>query len=151
LFENSNQENNLISFLQEQKSFLDKQVVKILFESDYAPLKLARFIDRLDPFLFGINYDIGNSAALGFKSQEEFAAYGLRIMNVHIKDRILGGTTVPLGRGNASFDEVFAALAKINYDGNFILQTARAINGDHANILCIYRDMTLNWLKSYAT
>ena len=148
--ENINQENNLISFLQNQAIFLVKHNIKILFESDYTPLELARFIGRLDPFLFGINYDIGNSAALGFKPQEEFLAYGSRIMNVHIKDRILGGTTVPLGKGNANFNEIFSSLAKINYQGNLILQTARAIDENHATILSAYRDMTINWLQTYA-
>ena len=148
--ENLNQENNLIFFLQEHAEFLAAKNIKILFESDYSALELARFIDRLDPNLFGINYDIGNSAALGFKPSEEIASYGLRIMNVHIKDRMLGGTTVPLGKGNACFDEIFTELSKINYQGNFILQTARAIDENHANILSSYRDMTINWLKNYA-
>jgi hexulose-6-phosphate isomerase len=104
----------------------------------------------LDSSLFGINYDIGNSAALGFNPQEEFAAYGARIVNVHIKDRMLGGTTVPLGTGSANFDAVFEALAKVNYRGNFILQTARAVDGNHSSSLSTYRDMAVNWLKRYA-
>ena len=148
--ENSRQENNLIFFLQEHAEFLITQDIKILFESDYSPLELAKFIDRFDPNLFGINYDIGNSAALGFKPREEIKSYGLRIMNVHIKDRILGGTTVPLGKGNADFCEIFAELGKINYQGNFILQTARAVDENHSMILSNYRDMTINWLKNYA-
>jgi hexulose-6-phosphate isomerase len=122
----------------------------VLFESDYTPQELSRFIARLDSSLFGINYDIGNSAALGFNPQEEFAAYGARIVNVHIKDRMLGGTTVPLGTGSANFDAVFEALAKVNYRGNFILQTARAVDGNHSSSLSTYRDMAVNWLKRYA-
>ena len=121
------------------------------FESDYKPQELERFIARLNPILFGINYDIGNSAALGFNPQEEFAAYGPRVINVHVKDRVLGGATVPLGSGSANFDAVFAALSQSNYQGNFILQTARAANGNHADTLCTYRDMTIDWLKLHAT
>lgn len=148
--ENMAQEDDLVAFLKSQSGFLVAHGLKVLFESDYVPQELARFIARLDSSLFGINYDIGNSAALGFNSQEEFAAYGARIVNVHIKDRILGGTTVPLGTGSANFDTVFAALTKNNYQGNFILQTARAADGNHANILSTYRDMTVNWLKQNA-
>ncbi|CAN1513722.1 IolE Sugar phosphate isomerases/epimerases [Methylophilaceae bacterium] len=148
--ESLSQENNLIFFLEEHAELLITQGIKILFESDYAPLDLAKFIARLDPNLFGINYDIGNSAALGFKPKEEIASYGLRIMNIHIKDRILGGTTVPLGMGNANFSEIFSELSKINYQGNFILQTARAADENHSKILSNYRDMTINWLKNYA-
>jgi L-ribulose-5-phosphate 3-epimerase len=148
--ENMAQEDALVNFLQSQAGFLAARGLKVLFESDYLPQELARFISRLDPILFGINYDIGNSAALGFNPLEEFAAYGIRIVNVHVKDRVLGGTTVRLGTGSANFDVVFNALAQINYQGNFILQTARAIDGNHSNVLCNYRDMTLNWLKQYA-
>ena len=148
--EDVDQENNLVAFLEGQTDFLALHGLKVVFESDYAPQELARFIARLDPALFGINYDIGNSAALGFNPQDEFAAYGSRIINVHVKDRVLGGTTVPLGTGNANFDAVFTALTQINYQGNFILQTARAADGNHADILCTFRDMTIKWLQRHA-
>ncbi|OGO29027.1 MAG: xylose isomerase [Chloroflexi bacterium RBG_16_52_11] len=147
--ENTEQENTLVDFLENQTEFLASHALKVVFESDFAPVELARFISRLDPALFGINYDIGNSAALGFNPQEEFAAYGARIVNVHVKDRVLGGTTVPMGTGSANFDAVFAALAKIKYQGNFILQTARADDGNHANTLCAYRDTTRSWIQQY--
>ena len=148
--ENMAQEDDLVAFLESQSGFLVAHRLKVLFESDFVPQELARFIARLDSSLFGINYDIGNSAALGFNPQEEFAAYGTRIVNVHIKDRVLGGTTVPLGTGSANFDAVFAELAKVNYQGNFILQTARALDGNHSSSLSTYLDMTINWLKRYA-
>ena len=148
--ESADQEDNLVAFLERQADFLVAHGLKVLFESDYAPQELARFIARLDTALFGINYDIGNSAALGFKPQEEFEAYGPRIVNIHIKDRVFGGTTVALGTGSADFDSVFAAISQIKYQGNFILQTARAADGNHANSLCIYRNMTINWLKHHA-
>jgi L-ribulose-5-phosphate 3-epimerase len=148
--EDEDQEDNLVAFLESQADFLAGHGLKVVFESDYVPKELARFIARLDSTLFGINYDIGNSAALGFNTHEEFVEYGPRIVNVHVKDRVLGGTTVPLGAGSANFDAVFAALAQINYQGNFILQTARAGDGNHADTLCTFRDMTINWLKRYA-
>jgi hexulose-6-phosphate isomerase len=122
----------------------------VAFESEFAPVDLARFIGRLDPVLFGINYDIGNSAALGFNPSEEISAYGQRIINVHVKDRVLGGTTVPLGAGNADFETVFKELARLSYAGNYILQTARAPDGDHAKALRRYRNMTVDWIENYA-
>ena len=119
--------------------------MKIVFESDFGPNQLAAFIDRLPRDAFGINYDIGNSAALGFSPSDEIGSYGHRIDNVHVKDRKLHGTTVPLGTGNADFSAVFSALRKISYDGNFILQTARADDGDHVGAIASYRDMTMGW------
>ncbi|MCP9451758.1 MAG: sugar phosphate isomerase/epimerase [Nitrospira sp.] len=145
--ENSAQEESLIAGLKEIEPLLRGEM-KIIFESDYPPTQLADFIDRFPAARFGINYDIGNSASLGFDPEEEIGAYGHRIVNVHVKDRILGGTTVPLGSGHANFRAVFRALKYCGYSGNFILQTARAADGDHAGTLCHYRDMVWEWLKA---
>lgn len=148
--ENIKQENNLVAFLENQLNFISGCDIKIAFESDYEPFELVRFIDRLDPILFGVNYDIGNSAAFGFNPELEFSLYGTRVINVHIKDRKFAGTTVPLGEGDANFDMVFAALSKISYQGNYILQTARANNNNHLEKLINYRDMTFEWLNNNA-
>ena len=147
--ESRNQEDALVTFLESQARIFSAKGIRVIFESDYPPKELARFIGRLEPAVFGINYDIGNSAALGFLPDDEFAAYGDRIMNVHVKDRVLGGTTVALGTGNADFQAVFSALSRIRYPGNCILQTARATDGHHAETLRTYRDMTLGWMQSY--
>lgn len=118
--------------------------MKIAFESDFPPDRLANFISTLDPEVYGINYDIGNSAACQYDPVEEMDAYGKRIINVHIKDRLAGGHTVPLGKGNADFIQVFSILNKLKYKGNYIFQTARAVNDDHVNVLNLYRDFVMN-------
>lgn len=124
---------------------LDELGLSIVFESDFAPRALARFIAQLGP-AFGVNYDIGNSASLGFDPMEEINAYGARIRNVHVKDRVRGGTTVPLGTGNADLAAVFRALGRARYSGNYVLQTARAVDGDHCGALVRYREMTERWI-----
>jgi hexulose-6-phosphate isomerase len=143
------QEDTLVGFLLSQVEYFQARGSRVIFESDFAPAELARFISRLPKETFGINYDIGNSAALGFNPKEELEAYGNRIVNVHVKDRVLGGTTVPLGTGNAQFEVVFAELARLGYAGKFILQTARAADDSHAQTLCRYRDMTLAWMTRF--
>lgn len=120
--------------------------VKVVFESDYAPKELAHFIDRL-PAQFGINYDSGNSAALGYDPTEELRAYGKRVYNVHIKDRVLGGTTVALGTGNTDFAKVFKGLKEAGYHGNYILQTARAEDGTHNETLARYKKFVEDYLN----
>ena len=145
--ENNQQEDRLVDFLLSHEQYFEHKRIKILFESDFEPLDLKRFINRLPSDRFGINYDIGNSAALGFDPRTEFAAYGSRIVNVHVKDRILGGTTVPLGSGNADFGAVFSELKKVKYAGNYILQTARAGDGGHVAAIAKYRDMVLGWIS----
>jgi L-ribulose-5-phosphate 3-epimerase len=147
--DNTEQEKVLVEFLLSQEHFFAELDIQVIFESDFVPEELLRFIDRLPILRFGINYDIGNSAALGFDPCDEFAAYGSRVMNLHVKDRLLCGTTVPLKRGAAKFEVVFAELAKVNFQGNFILQTARAVNGNHAEVLSSYRDMTQHWIHQF--
>jgi L-ribulose-5-phosphate 3-epimerase len=148
--ENAEQEIRLIQFLESKENFFLSHKLKIAFESDFGPKELSRFIRKLNPSVFGINYDIGNSAALGFDPMEEFYEYGEHVMNVHIKDRKLRGTTVPLGLGNANFEIIFSELSRLSYKGNYILQTARAIGEEHAEVLAEYRDQTLAWLENYA-
>lgn len=147
--ENTEQERNLLDGLASLTGFLRANAMQIVFESDFPPQRLADFLSPLPEDAYGINYDVGNSAALGYDPEEEIAAYGKRIVNVHIKDRVLHGTTVPLGEGNADFPRVFRALKAAGYAGNFILQTARARDGDHAAALCRYRDMVQGWIGQY--
>lgn len=109
--------------------------LRIAFESDLPPTSLAAFIDGFPADLFGINFDIGNSASLGWDPVEEISLLAPRIVNVHVKDRVLGGTTVPLGTGAADLPKVFALLRAARYGGNFILQTARAADGEHVETI----------------
>ncbi|MBF0380661.1 MAG: sugar phosphate isomerase/epimerase [Magnetococcales bacterium] len=144
--DNLKQEDNLITFLTDKMHEFKKLGVVITFESDFAPDELKRFIKRLPNEQFGINYDIGNSGALGFNFEDEINAYGQRVLNVHVKDRLLGGTTVPLGEGNAQLQKTIAKFESIGYRGNYILQTARAVDNNHLAILCNYRDMVHTWM-----
>lgn len=148
--ENESQEDYLVTFLMDHASKFQLNNQKIVFESDFDPGRLHEFIQRFDSRNFGINYDVGNSAALGYNVDDEFNAYGKNIMNVHIKDRKYNGTTVPLGQGDANFDKVFKNLSKFSYQGNLILQTARALDDNHIEPLVKYRNMTKEWMNYFA-
>ena len=128
-------------------SILQQYEMKIVFESDFPPGRLMDFISNFTPECYGINYDIGNSAGLGYNPEEEIEAYGNRILNVHVKDRLLHGTTVPLGSGNADIPKVLKILNTINYSGNYVLQTARAKDTNHKGVLCGYRDQVIEWME----
>lgn len=103
--------------------------IELHLETDLAPLEFAKLLDKVqDPFV-KVNYDSGNSSSLGYAPEEEFAAYGNRVGSVHIKDRIRGGGTLPLGTGDADFPALFAALERIGYKGDITLQVARSEPG----------------------
>jgi hexulose-6-phosphate isomerase len=140
---NRAQEDGLVATLLE---FAPRLTATLAFESDYAPAELARFIARLPASRFGINYDIGNSASLGYAPAAEIAAYGGRIVNVHVKDRKRGGTTVPLGTGDADLVDAIARIERLGYGGGYVLQTARADDGDDVGAATRYRDMTAGWI-----
>jgi hexulose-6-phosphate isomerase len=119
--------------------------IQIAFECDLNPERLLDFISKFDRNYFGINYDIGNSASLGFDPNKEFKAYGSRITNVHVKDRKLNGSTIPLGEGDADFLRIFRLLHEENYQGNLILQTARSKEGKDAEVLVKYKKLVERW------
>lgn len=148
--ETAAQEAVLVDVLAERTADLRRRGVLVAFESDYAPDTLRHFIERLPAEAYAINYDIGNSAALGYDCGEEIVAYADRIAHVHVKDRVRGGTTVPLGTGAAEIGRAIRLLEQNGYAGNYVLQTARAADGDHAGALARYQDMVLGWIAAGA-
>ncbi len=83
--------------------------INLSLEADLAAQPFAELLARFDSRRVTVNYDIGNSAALGFDPAEELACYGERISDIHIKDRVLGGGSVPLGAGHTQFERFFKA------------------------------------------
>ena len=104
--------------------------IELHLETDLAAADFRDLLGRVSHPLVKVNYDTGNSASLGYHPHEEFRAYGDRIGSVHVKDRVLGGGTVPLGTGDADFAAVFAGLREQRYAGDIVLQVARGTAGD---------------------
>lgn len=136
---------NLLNVCNDMIKYLKKYGIRLIFESDLPPLELKKFISLFDKKYFGINYDVGNSASLNYKINDEFKSYGNYIFNIHIKDRKKFGGTVRLGKGNANFKCLFKNLKKIDYKNNLILQTARSKTNKHMNEIKI----NLNYLKKF--
>jgi L-ribulose-5-phosphate 3-epimerase len=108
---------------------IDATNVEVHLETALAPADFAALLGRLQHPRVRVNYDSGNSASLGYRPAEEFAAYGLRVGSVHLKDRKFAAGTVPLGEGDTDFDALFDALVAVRYQGDFILQVARGADG----------------------
>lgn len=96
-------------------------------ETDLGPVPFAQLIGRLNSPFIKVNYDSGNSAALGYDPREEFAAYGAHISVLHIKDRVRGGGSVFLGTGDSDLDYVFSALGKGINPSMITLQASRQL------------------------
>jgi len=143
--ETDGEEASLVDGLVYLTPLLAETGVKVAFESDRPPQPLADFIEGFPRQHFGINFDIGNSAGMGWPPEVEIPLLADRMLNVHVKDRTLHGTTVPLGQGNADLPRVFKLLKAAGYEGSYILQTARAADGDHVTAAARYRQAVLDW------
>ena len=121
--------NLFIDKLSQLIPYAEKEGINFSLETDLDPQSFVELLDCFDSDRVTVNYDIGNSAALGYDSIEELDAYGSRITDIHIKDRILGGGPVLLGTGDADFDKFFNKLAEFNYKGPFIMQAYRDDEG----------------------
>jgi len=130
-------ENALIDLLRLFASDAESLGIELHLETDLPPVRFANLMARLPEPVFKVNYDSGNSASHGYNVTQEFEAYGSRIGSLHIKDRVLGGSTVPLGTGNADFKALRAALNAVGYDDDVILQVARELEGNE-----------LEWIRS---
>ena len=99
------------------------------------------------PISNGVPVHMGLTLGQLDRPEEEISAYAPRILNVHVKDRLLGGTTVPLGTGAADLAKTIRLIEQSGYRGQYVLQTARATDGDHPGVLARYRDMTVSWIE----
>lgn len=128
----------------------ERHGVELHLETDLDPNAFRALLKRLEHPLIKVNYDAGNSASLGYRPEEEFAAYGARIGSFHIKDRRLAATTVPLGQGDADFASLREQLLKFDYRGDFVLQVARGEAADEPRWLAEMAELASNWLRGTA-
>ena len=103
--------------------------VRLCLETDLPPRLFGDFLRSIDSSSVSINYDTGNSAALGYDFNEELAEYRFAITDLHIKDRLLGGGSITLGEGDVDFNGFFQALGKFDYKGPIIIQAYRDDEG----------------------
>ena len=115
--------------------------INLSLETDLAPAPFVELLEKLNSPKVTVNYDTGNSSALGYDPAEELLAYGNRISDIHIKDRKYKGGSVVLGTGDTQFESFFKALSKINYHGPFIMQAYRDDEG-----IEVFKKQ-LSWIK----
>ena len=115
----------LISVTQDAFKLAEEIGINVSLETDLNAKEFKKLLEKINLDHVKANYDIGNSASLGYEPLEELENYGQKILNVHVKDRKLGSTTVPLGTGDADIRYVFEKLDEIGYTGGITMQAAR--------------------------
>ncbi|WP_342651035.1 sugar phosphate isomerase/epimerase family protein [Pseudomonas sp. REB1044] len=128
----------------------EKYGVELHLETDLGPQAFAELLECLEHPLVKVNYDSGNSASLGYRPADEFSAYGARVGSFHIKDRMLGGGTVPLGQGDTDFPALREQLIVHGYRGDFVLQVARGVTDDEVRWLSDAAALAAAWLRGEA-
>ena len=119
------EQSQVISNLEKILPLLEEYDVFLTLETDLPPTSFNALILSFNHPNIKANYDVGNSASLGYDMKEELNLYGDLIYNIHIKDRKYCGGTVPLGEGDVDFELFFNLLQKINYNSELIIQGAR--------------------------
>ncbi len=117
--------------------------VTLVFETSLPPEKFRDFLSYFDHPAAMANYDMGNSASLGYNPHEELNLYGDMVATVHVKDRVFHGKSVPLGEGDTDFSTCFSLLKDKNYTGPFFLQVARGSDEFE------WTKMNLAWVKKF--
>lgn len=117
--------------------------INLSLETDLDPVRFAALLARLPNHHVTVNYDIGNSASWGYDPEAEWAAYGTRVSDVHIKDRVLGGGSVVLGTGNAHIPKVLELMRHHDFRGPVIMQAFRDDEG-----LAVFGQQ-LDWLRRH--
>jgi hexulose-6-phosphate isomerase len=120
-----------VAILREAGKVAHTSGVELHVECDLAPKSFRALLDEVGEASVKANYDMGNSASLGFHPREELPLVAPHLGSVHVKDRKRGGGTVPLGTGDADLAEAFAQIRAANFDRWLVLQVARNEAVDH--------------------
>jgi L-ribulose-5-phosphate 3-epimerase len=142
------EEAQVVQVLRRVLGHAEKADIELHLETSLDPKRFASLLAKLPHLYLKANYDSGNSASLGYDVREEIAAYGDRIGSVHIKDRVRGGGTVPLGTGNAEIPVLLSLLFRMGYKGDFVMQIARGEAGKELAWIRHNREVVLNQLQA---
>ncbi|HEX4749980.1 MAG TPA: sugar phosphate isomerase/epimerase family protein [Bryobacteraceae bacterium] len=146
--QNDLQRERVTRILDRALPFAEASGIELHLETSLPPADFVALLRKIDSPWVKVNYDSGNSSSLGYDPAREFAAYGDRVGSIHIKDRVRGGGTVPLGLGDADFARLFQAICRSGYAGDYILQVARPQAGDEVPWARQNKSFLCEWLKA---
>jgi len=139
-----NSDNQITSLITHFEKKIIKQLdlldIEIHFETSLSPEKEKLIMTSFNHEKIKICFDIGNSASEGFDPIEVINILDNNLGSVHIKDRKLGGSSVPIGQGDVKFQQIFSSLNEINFNGPISFQIYR--NSDADNILLLKSSLT---------
>jgi L-ribulose-5-phosphate 3-epimerase len=139
----------LVSLLTRLASAAEDAGVELHLETDLRPETFRGVLEQIAHPFVRANYDIGNSASIGYDPEQELSLLRPFLGSVHVKDRALGGVTVPLGTGNANFPICFRMIVEAGFQGPYVLQAARGKEGDEVSLAIANRQFIEGHLAAF--
>ena len=102
--------------------FAERYGVTLGLEMEIAGDEYAKVVQSVGSPKVRAYYDTGNSTAAGFDIAADVVPLLPLLHAVHIKDRVKGGGSKPLGTGDSNFQAFFPTLLRSGFRGDFVLQ-----------------------------
>jgi hexulose-6-phosphate isomerase len=96
--------------------------VTLGLEMELPGAEYARLIRSVGSPYVRAYYDTGNCTAAGVDIAQDIVPLLPLLHAVHVKDRVRGGSSKPLGTGDANFGAFFPTLLRAGFRGDFVLQ-----------------------------
>ena len=113
----------LVSVLKECLGTMDRYGVKVGLETELEAKEYYRLSAQFKSDHVGAYYDTGNCAFRGHDMKKDMEVLSPVLIQVHVKDRTVGGGSVFLGTGDTNFAQGIPYLQKNGYKGNYVLQS----------------------------
>lgn len=115
-------EREVVSSLRRVAPVAEQHGVTLGLEMEIAGTEYARLVESVGSSHVRAYYDTGNSTAQGFDVADDVMPLLPWLHAVHIKDRVRGGGSKPLGTGDTNFQGFFPCLLRAGFRGDFVLQ-----------------------------
>lgn len=113
----------LIKAMKQCIDILEDCNVDVGFETELEATQYYRLAECVGSKRVGIYYDTGNCASKGYDMKKDMEVLKPLLIQVHVKDRLVGGGSVFLGTGDVNFKEGVPYLQDNGFQGSYVLQT----------------------------
>ena len=121
--------------------------INFSFEAELCKEKLEEIVSLRDNFF--VTYDTGNITSCKLDHSEYIRHFKDKINNVHLKDRTFDAKTVRPLTGDTDFDTIFQTLKEANFEGTFVLQTAREETGKELDTVTKHKQIFEELYEKY--
>jgi hexulose-6-phosphate isomerase len=112
----------VVSSLRSAAPIAERYGVTLGLEMEIPGPQYAKLVQSVGSSRVRAYYDTGNCTAAGVDIAQDILPLLPVLHAVHVKDRVRGGASKPLGTGDSNFAGFFPALIRAGFRGDFVLQ-----------------------------